>query len=168
MFGTKDLLSLIGDIGLVPTILLVAVALFFLHKEIKKSLSGLGSSLDKLREYTSSAIASLRTDMDARNVSQDERMEELESLLHSSMEKLHASTAKANRELRSELEARNLRQDARMEVLEKELKFIEREYVSKEQHFNDTEGWKANLDSLRRDLAEMPLKMIALIKEIKP
>ena len=168
MFGTKDLLSLIGDIGLVPTILLVAVALFFLHKEIKKSLSGLGSSLDKLRESSSSSIASLRTDMEARNVSQDERMEELESLLHSNMEKLHASTAKANRELRSELEARNLRQDARMEVLEKELKFIEREYVSKEQHFNDTEGWKANLDSLRRDLAEMPLKMIALIKEIKP
>lgn len=168
MFGTKDLLSLIGDIGLVPTILLLAVALFFLHKEIKKSLSGLGSSLDKLREFTSSSIESLRTDMEARNVSQDERMEELESLLHSSMEKLHASTAKANRELRSELEARNLRQDARMEVLEKELKFIEREYVSKEQHFNDTEGWKANLDSLRRDLAEMPLKMIALIKEIKP
>lgn len=168
MFGTKDILSLISDIGLVPTILLVAVALFFLHKEIKKSLAGLGGSLDKLRETSSSAIASLRTDMEARNVSQNERMEVLESLLQSSVEKLQESTAKANRELRSELEARNLRQDARMEALEKELKFIEREYVSKEQHFNDTEGWKANLDSLRRDLAEMPLKMISLIKEIKP
>lgn len=167
MFGTKDILSLISDIGLVPTILLVAVALFFLHKEIKKSLSGLGGSLDKLRESSSSALSSLREDMEERNLQQDSRMKSLEDALGSGMDGLRQSNMQAIKELRSELEARNLRQDARMEALEKELKFIEREYVSKEQHFNDTEGWKSNLDSLRRDLAEMPLKMIALIKEIK-
>lgn len=167
MFGTGDLLGLISDIGLIPTILIVSVALFFLHKEIKKALAGLGSSVDKLRESSSSALANFKAEVEAQEQREDERMDRIENTFSSSMEKMRLSTEESLRLLKSEIEERNVRQDARMDALEKELKFIGREYVSKEQHFNDTEGWKSNLDSIRRDLAEMPIKMITLIKEIK-
>lgn len=167
MFGTGDLLKLISDIGLIPTILIVSVALFFLHKEIKKSLTGLGSSIDKLRESSTSSLAKFKAEVEAQEQKENERMERMEKSISSSMEKMRLSTEDSLRLLKNEIEERNVRQDARMDALEKELKFIGREYVSKEQHFNDTEGWKSNLDSIRRDLAEMPIKMITLIKEIK-
>lgn len=167
MFGTGDLLGLISDIGLIPTILIVSVALFFLHKEIKKSLTGLGTSIDKLRDSSSASLSKLKAEVESQELRQNEKLEKIEKSFESGIEKIRLSTEESLRLLKSEIEERNVRQDARMDALEKELKFIGREYVSKEQHFNDTEGWKSNLDSLRRDLAEIPIKMITLIKEIK-
>lgn len=167
MIDAKNLLEVISDIGLLPTILIVSVALFFLHKEIKKALDSLGGSIDKLRQTSSDSLAKFKEDVEAQEEREHDRMDRMEKTFNDGMEKMRLSTESSLRVLKGELEERNLRQDAKMDALEKELKFIGREYVSKEQHFNDTEGWKSNLDSIRRDLAEIPIKMITLIKEIK-
>ena len=167
MFGTKDLLTLISEIGIIPTFLLVGVALFFIFKENKKTMTGLGASIDKLRESTFDGIDKLKDELESQHRRHSERMDKIEESISTSIDNLHQNTDENFRQFRAEIEDRDRRQDARMDAIEKELKFIGREYVSKEQHFNDTEGWKANLDNLRRDLSEIPLKMITVMKEIK-
>lgn len=167
MFGTKDLLTLISEIGLIPTLLLMSLALFFIFKENKKTMTGLGVSIEKLKESTSSSIEKLKEEIKSQHQRHSERMDKIEETISTSIDNLHQKTEENFRQFRAEIEDRDRRQDARMDAIEKELKFIGREYVSKEQHFNDTEGWKANLDNLRRDLSEIPLKMITVMKEIK-
>lgn len=167
MFGTKDLLTLISEIGIIPTFLLVALALFFIFKENKKTMTGLGNSIDKLRESTQDSIDKLSGELESQHKRHSSRMDKIEESLSAGIDSLHKKTEENFRQFRAEIEDRDRRQDARMDAIEKELKFIGREYVSKEQHFNDTEGWKANLDDLRRDFAEFPLKIIQIMKEIK-
>lgn len=167
MFGTKDLLTLISEIGIIPTFLLVGVALFFIFKENKKTVTGLGTSIDKLRESAFDSLSKLKKDVEELQEKNYERIDKIESAITAEINHLHQRTEENFRQFRAEIEDRDRRQDARMDAIEKELKFIGREYVSKEQHFNDTEGWKANLDNLRRDLSEIPLKMITIMKEIK-
>lgn len=167
MFGSREILSLVSEIGLIPTILLVGVALFFIHKEIKKTLSSLDGGLGRLREDTSASLSAIRSKMEERESLQEARMDGLERTMNSGLQQLREDSERSRKELRKDLEDRDHRQDSRIESIEKELKFISREYVTREQHYNDTEGWKSHLDSLSQDLADMPLKMIALIKEVK-
>ncbi|MGP1587295.1 MAG: hypothetical protein ACTTHG_03010 [Treponemataceae bacterium] len=54
----------------------------------------------------------------------------------------------------------------RLEAAEKEIKFIERDYVTKTDHFKDTEGWRTEIQGVRRDVSNLPLEIIKIIKDI--
>ena len=51
----------------------------------------------------------------------------------------------------------------RLENAETEIKIIEKEVLTKEQHYRDFEGWKTELHDLRSAINEMPMELIKLL-----
>lgn len=53
----------------------------------------------------------------------------------------------------------------RLEKAETEIKIIEKEFLTKEQHYRDFEGWKTELHDLRAVINEMPMELIKLLHQ---
>ena len=55
-------------------------------------------------------------------------------------------------------------QDEVIKALEDEVKYIQKEYITKEDHYRDTEGWKTEIQGVRKDMGELPLKILSALK----
>lgn len=107
----KEVAGLVTAIGIVPTLIIVAVIVFFVLREFKKQVSGVGNSIDRLR---------------AENAERDEKI------------------------------------IGRVESLEQEVKFVQRDYITKAEHYQDTEGWKTEIQGIRQEVAKLPLEILKL------
>lgn len=52
-----------------------------------------------------------------------------------------------------------------IESLEKEVKYIQHDYVTKAEHYQDTEGWKTELQGIRQEVTKLPLEILKLVKQ---
>lgn len=68
-------------------------------------------------------------------------------------------------DLKAHSDARDAETLSRMENAEKEIKYIERDFVTKTEHFKDTEGWRTEIQAVRTDVSRLPLEIIKLIKK---
>lgn len=95
---SKEIVGLITSIGLVPAVVIFAVCLFFIFREIKKQNKSLENNLTAQREYFDEQCAKL---------------------------------------------------DVKISGFNNEISYIEKNYVTKEQHYSDFEGWRAEIKDLR-------------------
>ncbi len=110
------LIGLVATIGLVPTLLIVGVAMFFIFREIRKNMASFSKKLDY----------------------QDKKIDAVEKAV-----------------------------EAKITDMENSIKYIEREYLTKEQHYKDIEGWKTEVQSLHNQINRLPLEMVKVMQGMK-
>lgn len=101
--------GLIVSIGLVPSLLIAGVCIYFVIRETKKQTSALKEALSS---------------MSKKSEAQDEKLE-------NTLKELKTSSDKA------------------IKTLSDEVKYIQTNYVTKEEHFRDFEGWRTEIKDLR-------------------
>lgn len=101
--------GLIVSIGLVPSLLIAGVCIYFVIRETKKQTSALKEALSS---------------MSKKSDAQDEKLE-------NTLKELKTSSDKA------------------IKTLSDEVKYIQTNYVTKEEHFRDFEGWRTEIKDLR-------------------
>lgn len=113
---TKDLIGLVSAIGILPSILICGVILFFIIREMKKEHRQTLESLTSLKKHS------------------DEEDKKL---------------------------------DLKIETVAKDVKFMQSETMSKEDHYRDVEGWKSSIDTLTQTVANIPLEILKVIQSFK-
>lgn len=113
---TKELVGLVSAIGIIPTLLICGVVLFFIIRELKKEHRQTLESLTSLKKHS------------------DEEDKKL---------------------------------DLKIETVAKDVKFMQSETMSKEDHYRDVEGWKSSIDTLTQTVANMPLEILKVIQSFK-
>ena len=101
--------GLIVSIGLVPSLLIAGVCIYFVIRETKKQTSALKEALSS---------------MSKKSDAQDEKLE-------NTLKELKTSSDKA------------------IKTRSDEGKYIQTNYVTKEEHFRDFEGWRTEIKDLR-------------------
>lgn len=134
----KDVAGLVTAIGLVPTLIILGVIAFFIIREVKKENEATRKAVTGLKQETLSQITALK----------EETAQKLEDLKKHSDEKDKTLTE-------------------RFTELEKEVKCIQMDYITKEQHYQDTEGWKAETQGIRQEVTKLPLEILKLLKTTK-
>lgn len=113
---TKELIGLVSAIGIVPTILICGVVLFFIIRELKKE-----------HHQTIDSISSLKKHSDEADKKLDEKINNVV----------------------------------------KDIKYMQSESMTKEDHYRDVEGWKSSIDTLTQTVANMPLEILKVIQNFK-
>ncbi|MBQ0167251.1 MAG: hypothetical protein KBT02_09110 [Treponema sp.] len=83
-----------------------------------------------------------------------------------SIESFKNETSKKIDELKKHSDERDEALTARFEKLEKEVKFIQHDYMTKAEHYQDTEGWKTEVQGIRQKVSELPIEILKLIKQV--
>lgn len=113
---TKELIGLVSAIGIVPTILICGVVLFFIIRELKKEHHQTIDSISSLKKHSDEA---------------DKRL------------------------------------DDKINNVVKDIKYMQTESMTKEDHYRDVEGWKSSIDTLTQTVANMPLEILKVIQNFK-
>lgn len=113
---TKELIGIVSAIGIVPTILICGVVLFFIIRELKKE-----------HQQTIDSISSLKKHSDEADKKLDEKINNVV----------------------------------------KDIKYMQSESMTKEDHYRDVEGWKSSIDTLTQTVANMPLEILKVIQNFK-
>lgn len=72
------MLAVIGQFGIVPTMLLLIMVVWFLLREIKKEISGLSGKIDSLAKHSDARDKELRTAIEAVEERSDTRLRAVE------------------------------------------------------------------------------------------
>ena len=113
---TKELIGIVSAIGIVPTILICGVVLFFIIRELKKE-----------HHQTIDSISSLKKHSDEADKKLDEKINNVV----------------------------------------KDIKYMQSESMTKEDHYREVEGWKSSIDTLTQTVANMPLEILKVIQNFK-
>jgi nitrogen fixation/metabolism regulation signal transduction histidine kinase len=113
---TKELVGLVSAIGIVPTILICGVVLFFIIRELKKEHHQTIDSISSLKKHSDEADKKL---------------------------------------------------DDKINNVVKDIKYMQSESMTKEDHYRDVEGWKSSIDTLTQTVANMPLEILKVIQNFK-
>ena len=82
-------------------------------------------------------------------------------------EALNDKISNAFEELKSDFSQQFSCHEESIRAMEKEIKYIQKEYITKEDHYRDTEGWKTEIQGVRKDMGELPLKILTALKDSK-
>lgn len=134
----KEIAGLVTAIGLVPTLIILGIIAFFIIREVKKENLATRNAVAGLEQKTGSQIEALKKD-----------------------------TAQKIEELKSHSDEKDKAITERFVALEKDVKFIQLDYISKEQHYQDTEGWKAETQGIRQEVTKLPLEILKIINSTK-
>lgn len=113
---TKELIGIVSAIGIVPTILICGVVLFFIIRELKKEHHQTIDSISSLKKHSDEADKKL---------------------------------------------------DDKINNVVKDIKYMQSESMTKEDHYRDVEGWKSSIDTLTQTVANMPLEILKVIQNFK-
>lgn len=113
---TKELIGLVSAIGIIPTILICGVVLFFIIRELKKEHHQTIDSISSLKKHSDEADKKL---------------------------------------------------DDKINNVVKDIKYMQSESMTKEDHYRDVEGWKSSIDTLTQTVANMPLEILKVIQNFK-
>lgn len=83
-----------------------------------------------------------------------------------SIESFKNETSKKIDELKKHSDERDEALTTRFEKLEKEVKFIQHDYMTKAEHYQDTEGWKTEVQGIRQEVSKLPIEILKLIKQV--
>ncbi len=83
------------------------------------------------------------------------------------LKKENTSTRKSISELMERSDSKDKSISTDVDDVKKQLQSIQQEYVTKEQHYRDLEGWKSEIGELRTSVANLPLEIIKIINNFK-
>lgn len=134
----KNIDGLITAIGLPATIIILCVIAYFIVREVKKSNEATQKAVDSLKSSTSNQIKELKT-----------------------------ATEKKIDDLQAHFEAKDKEIVTRLEKAEKDIKFLEKDSVTKEMLYRETEGWRSEIQLVRAEINKLPFEILKLTEGSK-
>lgn len=125
--------KVIATLGVSGTIIVMGVIAFFVIKEVKKANEVTQKAVDSLKTSTANQIKELRE-----------------------------STEKKIDELQAHSDAKDKELVSRIEKAEKDIKFLEKDSVTKEMLYRETEGWRSEIQLVRTEISKLPFEILKL------
>lgn len=125
--------KVIATLGVSGTIIVMGVIAFFVIKEVKKANELTQKAVDSLKTSTANQIKELRE-----------------------------STEKKIDELQAHSDAKDKELVSRIEKAEKDIKFLEKDSVTKEMLYRETEGWRSEIQLVRAEISKLPFEILKL------
>lgn len=125
--------KVIATLGVGGTIIVMGVIAFFVIKEVKKANEVTQKAVDSLKTSTANQIKELRE-----------------------------STEKKIDELQAHSDAKDKELVSRIEKAEKDIKFLEKDSVTKEMLYRETEGWRSEIQLVRAEISKLPFEILKL------
>lgn len=89
------------------------------------------------------------------------------SSLKESIEDVKNKSDEADKHIRQAFEKQFDKITEQLLLLGKEIDYIGSAYIPKEQHYKDIEGWKAEINYLRKETSRMPYELMKLLMQQK-
>ena len=70
-------------------------------------------------------------------------------------------------ELKAHSDAKDKELSEKLEKAEKDIKFLEKDTVTKEMLYRETEGWRSEMQLVRAEISKLPLEILKLTKDGK-
>lgn len=83
------------------------------------------------------------------------------------MKKENSNTRRSIAELMERSDSSDKSISTDVDDVKKQIQTIQQEYVTKEQHYRDLEGWKSEIGELRASVANLPLEIIKIMNNFK-
>lgn len=125
--------KVLTTLGISGTLIVMGVIAFFVIKEVKKA-----------NELTQKAVDSLKTSTANQN------------------KELRESTEKKFATLQEHSDAHDKAIEKRLEQAEKDIKFLEKDGVTKEMLYRETEGWRNEIQLVRAEISKLPFEILNL------
>ena len=125
--------KVLTTLGISGTLIVMGVIAFFVIKEVKKANELTQKAVDSLKTSTANQIKELRE----------------------STEKKFATLQKLS-------DAHDKAIEKRLEQAEKDIKFLEKDGVTKEMLYRETEGWRSEIQLVRAEISKLPFEILNL------
>ena len=125
--------KVLATLGISGTLIVMGVIAFFVIREVKKANELTQQAVDSLKTSTSNQITELKK-----------------------------STEKKIDELQAHSDAKDKEIVSRLELAEKDLKFLEKDAVTKEMLYRETEGWRSEIQLVRAEISKLPFEILKL------
>lgn len=136
--------KIIATLGMSGTLILMGVIAFFVIREVKKENSNTRNSFEGFKNSTDMQIKKLA--------------DSVPSQLNGFRESIEARLDK----LQEQSDARDRDIEKRLEKAEKDIKFLEKDFVTKEMLYRETEGWRSEIQLLGNQLNRLPFEILKL------
>ena len=83
-------------------------------------------------------------------------------LTQNAVESLKKTTEKKIDDLKAHSDAKDTELIARLEKAEKDIKFLEKDSVTKEMLYRETEGWRSEMQLVRAEISKLPFEILKL------
>ena len=134
----KNIEGIITAIDLPATVIILCVIAYFIIREVKKENESTRKSIESFKNDTANQIDGLKK-----------------------------STEKKIDELKKHSDEKDEALNKRFEKLETTVSYIQHDYVPKMEHYQDTEGWKTEMQNVRQEVSKLPIELIKLINQKK-
>ena len=125
--------KLLTTLGISGTLIVMGVIAFFVIKEVKKANELTQKAVDSLKSSTANQIKDLK-DLTEKKIS----------------------------ELQAHSDAKDKELVTRLEKAEKDIKFLEKDSVTKEMLYRETEGWRSEIQLVRAEISKLPFEILKL------
>ena len=125
--------KVLTTLGISGTLIVMGVIAFFVIREVKKSNELTQKAVDSLKTTTANQIKELRE-----------------------------STEKKFAALQEHSDAHDKAIEKRLEQAEKDIKFLEKDGVTKEMLYRETEGWRSEIQLVRAEISKLPFEILNL------
>ena len=125
--------KLLTTLGISGTLIIMCVIAFFVIKEVKKANELTQKAVDSLKSSTANQIKDLK-DLTEKKIS----------------------------ELQAHSDAKDKELVTRLEKAEKDIKFLEKDSVTKEMLYRETEGWRSEIQLVRAEISKLPFEILKL------
>lgn len=83
-------------------------------------------------------------------------------LTQKAVDSLKKTTEKKIDDLKAHSDAKDKELIARLEKAEKDIKFLEKDSVTKEMLYRETEGWRSEMQLVRAEISKLPFEILKL------
>lgn len=136
--------KIITTLGMSGTLILMGVIAFFVIREVKKENNSTRCSFEGFKSSTDAQIRKLADSVPAQ--------------LNGFRESIEVRLDK----LQEQSDAHDAAIEKRLEQAEKDIKFLEKETVTKEMLFRETEGWRSEIQLMRNEINRIPYEILKL------
>ena len=136
--------KIIATLGMSGTLILMCVIAFFVIREVKKENNSTRSSFEGFKSSTDAQIRKLADSVPAQ--------------LNGFRESIEVRLDK----LQEQSDAHDAAIEKRLEQAEKDIKYLEKETVTKEMLFRETEGWRSEIQLMRNEINRIPYEILKL------
>lgn len=136
--------KIITTLGMSGTLILMGVIAFFVIREVKKENNSTRCSFEGFKSSTDAQIRKLADSVPAQ--------------LNGFRESIEVRLDK----LQEQSDARDRDIEKRLEKAEKDIKFLEKDFVTKEMLYRETEGWRSEIQLLGNQLNRLPFEILKL------
>lgn len=154
--------KLITTLGISGSIIVLCVVAFFIIREVKKENAATRTSADSLKKSTELLKESIGAQIKGLQESRQAQLDGLRKSLETKIAEQQRSLEERLEKLGEQSDARDREIERRLEKTEKDIKFLEKDFVSKDMLYRETEGWRSEIQLLRSEISRLPFELLKL------